>query len=530
MDLKNSNYKFSNEPLAQGQGWALYSSSNLVPRNAVDKHGLERTVGLDYYAYWTTLSPWDSLEIYRLQSIIYSIVTQRAMIFSGMEDRIVPNYKIEDEIVYKLDEHKLILEEIDPEQDPYEYAKHFFEINKYLHNYYLKTDMSNYDKCKRMFIKSIKRHINRSAQEVLDWLYQPKQGYQIQDFKKQWVIDNLVHGRNVIQRPNKNFDGFALLPGGTVYKVPDIFVGQHSYERYVQLTYGYFGWDTTQRPLYFTSEDLSCGYYIPNSAVTNGVKPLDAVINNVITAVNVDSLLMENSNNEKPPEYLIMVMDNGIEPESIATGSEQVDQIELERLEESVNVKKKDRAIKIVKQYGNSAELMNLSKENLISILNPYIDVIRKAISQAFHATPNEMGETDTGGMIAKSGAEQQRELYLNQSIKPLSQMWENQFTHEIIKGRFGIRPLTDIGIDPYWTLKLDTQLSENELLDNAVKMIGLPYTPNEIREYLGKDPINDDSANRLQTAQQETFQEEKSIANYKTKLGKRKLVNRNIL
>lgn len=502
-------FDLKGEPIVNGQGWALYSSTNLIPRTTTDKFGKQKQVDLDYYAYWSTLSPWDSLEIYRLQSVVYSIVTQRAMIFSGMQDRIVPNYSIEDELVYKLDENKQILEDIDPQKDPLAFSERWFEINKYLSNYYLKSDLSNYDKCKRMFVKSMKRQINRSAQEVLDWMYTPKTGTQIQDFKKQWVIDNLIHGRNAIQRPNRFFDGFALLPGGTVYKVPDIYIGQYSYERYVQLTYGVFGWDTTQHPLFFTSQDLSCGYYIPNSAVTNGCKPLDAVINSIITAINVDALLMENSNNEKPPEYLIMVVDNGLEQEPNPLGSERVDQIELERLEEAVNIKKKDRAIKIVKQYGSSAELMNLSKENLISVLNPYVDVIKKAIALAFHATPNEMGETDTGGMIAKSGAEQQRELYINQSIKPLALMWENQFTHEIIKGRFGINSIEGVGIDPYWTVKLDTQLSEGELMDNALKMVGLPYTPNEIREYLGKDPVNEDSANKLQSLQQAQPQQE---------------------
>ncbi|WP_254056038.1 hypothetical protein [Leptospira mayottensis] len=102
------------------------------------------------------------------------------------------------------------------------------------------------------------------------------QGFQ--DFLLQYVQDMLIHGRAAIQNPNDYFDGIWVLPGGSVYPIPSEIVGQTEF--YVQLMYGMSGYGN-KIPKFFYPTDLSMSYYLPNSAVVYGLKPLDAVLHQI---------------------------------------------------------------------------------------------------------------------------------------------------------------------------------------------------------------------------------------------------------
>ena len=64
----------------------------------------------------------------------------------------------------------------------------------------------------------------------------PREGMQYQDFAKQYYTDNRLHGRNAIKIPNETFDGYQLLTGGSVYPVPEKYIGQQRIAQYVHLS------------------------------------------------------------------------------------------------------------------------------------------------------------------------------------------------------------------------------------------------------------------------------------------------------
>lgn len=507
--------EIKSQKISEGRGWSLYTNHNLIPHGVVDKDGNSHTAKIQSGNLYRYLSPWDCEQIAMLDSDIFSIVSQRSQIFSGMQDSITPIKKIEDEIAFRLKRsYRLAMQYDRTSPVGYgSYVKYWHEINSYLKNYNLFPDLSNFDKCMRIYFDDIKFYKEQSSQEVLDWVYQPRAGSQIQDFKKKWVRDNLIHGRNAIQLPTDGFDGFEIVPAGTIYQVPEEFVGQYNLQWYVQLTYGMNGWSSVQRGKIFSSEEMSTAQYIPSTAIVDGLKPMDALMYQIIMTTNLNELLAENSNGSKAPEYLILITEN---EDDGGYAYPSIDSGEIERQETSVNEKRKDSQVRIHKTSGNSAQLFNLSRENIINVLSPYTEYVRKAKAMVFHATPNEMGDTNTGGMIAKAGAEAQQQLYYSQSINPLAIMWENQFTLEVLPKKF--YQVNDNGKKiPIWDLRLrqETTIQEKIELANALKGTQ-SVTVNELRELMGYDrtgnPIDDEIQPIPQPTSMDIMEQLKSI------------------
>lgn len=506
------------KPLVSGQGWGIYTPEQFTNRSARGKDGNLHNAKVKILPNWWTVDPWQRLEIYKLNYNVFSIVSQRAQIISGMNSKIVPSRSIEDEIAERLKEVKWRVDQLG-DVDSFDIwgivkkEKYLKEIKEYLLPYELKADLSNFDQSLRMWSKAIKRQLNASAGEIEDWLAVTRR-FKVDDgngqfveaatqefpeFISQHVQDMLVHGVSCIQNPTAYFDGLWVLPGGSVFPVPGPLVGD--VECYIQLMYGMGGYGF-QEPKFFLPQDVSLSFYLPNSALIYGLRPIDAIINQIMENFNFGSYMADHANNERPPEYVIFVVEDGSVgpvPNSSSGDFKRVDGAELERTEAVINEKQKDKAVRIVSQVGTDVKLLNLSKENTISQHIEREEQIKKIIGRAFAATPNEMGETDTGGMIAKSGAEAQQELYNRQAIKPLAKSIENQLTFEFIKNRFGVVSAYG-GREVMWNFKYMSVESDVERFGKAkaAKESG-SISINEIREsILGLEPTNNPEDDKI--------------------------------
>ncbi|TGK36231.1 phage portal protein [Leptospira andrefontaineae] len=506
------------DPITQGQGWAVYSPEAFVNRSARDKHGTLRNAKVKVLNNWFSLDPWQCLEIFKLNHNVFSLVTQRSQILAGLDRKVVPSRSIEDEIADDLKALKWRYDQID-DADINLYSKarkekYYLEIWRYLGSFELKQDLSNFTGCLRMWSKFQKKEMGISCAQIEDWMQVTKkfeivdegvyreanvQGFN--EYVLQWAQDMLIHGRAATQNPNDFFDGLWVLPGGSVFPVPGIKAGMPEF--YIQLMYGMSGYGM-QEPQFFLPTDLAMSFYMPNSAVVYGMKPLDAVVQQISENFNFATFMAEHANQEKPPQYVIFVVDSNMQ---LPTGEQmndftKVDPRDLERQEQILNEKQKDKAVRMLKQKGNDAKLFDLSKENTIADHAAREDKIEKIIGRVFGATPNELGVTDTGGMIAKAGAESQRELYNLQSIKPLATALEKLFTFEIFPNRFG--KMTDNGGRPIlWELRHMSTDSDSEKFAKAKEARdSLSVSANEIREtILGMDPTSNPADDELPTS-----------------------------
>jgi hypothetical protein len=526
--------ELDNTPIADGHGWAVYRPENFINRTGTDTKGKKISVPIDTQS-WYSIDPLTCLEIFKTSYLVQSAISRHAQIVSSLNFKVIPSYTIEDEIVYDIKRSKSILDligdiEITPNDFKYnlqgkirevkEQQKHRLNIKKYLGKYFIKNDLSNFDSCLRQYVKDIKRLVNESSSQIEDWIYKPSDKIQFQDFLLQYVIDLLLHGRVAIQLPTiftdernisildkdlEPFDGFALLPGGSVYQIAhkyigeDIMLGEDS-PAYIQLMYSLMGFGFLD-PKIFSAKELSTAQYLPNSSMQEGFKPLDAVLLSILEVNNFSSMMVDYANAEKPPEYLIFVIDDTSmfgQGSSIAD-KDKVDLEEIERLETSINKRRKEEQVRILKQVGKDVKLINVSKENIIPMLMQREERIEKIVNRIFNGTSNELSMQDTSAIINNSTGEVQNNIYYNSVIKPIVETIENQFTYEILQRRFGYASNFNDRI-ARWQLKFQDSESEVSQIQKAqIAMSTNLYSKNEVRTLiLGLDPTNNPEDDKL--------------------------------
>ena len=523
------------KPIANGQGWAIYRPENFINRSGKNTKGNILNVPIDTSS-WYTVDPLTCIEIFKTNYLIQSTISRHAQIVSSLNFKIVPSSSIEDEIVYNLKRSKNLYDligDVEITKNDFKYnlqnkmrllkekKRHYLDIAKYLTPYYLKSDLSNFDRCIRQYAKDIKSIVNTSSGEIEDWITKPNNTIQFQDFLIQYVIDLLLHGKTAIQLPtvqvNKNnelvpihesyeiFDGFQLLPGGSVFNIAHKYIGEdvilgEDYPSYIQLMYNTYGYGTME-PKIFNCNELSTAQYLPNSSLLDGFKPIDCILSAITEVNNFSSLMVNYANEDKPPEYLIMVVDDSsMFGTSSISDTDKVDDVEIERIQESINTKHKDESVRIMKQIGKDVKLLNIGKENILDLLFRREERIEKIINRVFNGTSNELSDQDTSSIINNGTGEVQNNIYYNSVIKPIIKTIENQFTHEIILNRFGYASTSGKG-KVMWNLVFQDSESETASYNKATlaKQTGL-LTTNEIRTLiLGLDPTGDPNDDKLQ-------------------------------
>lgn len=524
-----------NTPLAAGHGWAVYNPENFIQRSGKTTSGKSISIPVDSRSWFTT-DPITCLEIFKSNYMIQSAISRHAQIISSLNFSVVPSKTIEDEIVWKIKRAKSMINLIGDIDISVDFKQNFRQklkeikeyqlnktiIKKYLSRYYIKDDLSNFDACLRQYTKDIKRLVNESASQVEDWIYKPNDKMQFQDFLIQYVVDLLLHGRVAIHLPtvytdNQNitkldldlepFDGYALMPGGSVYGIAhkyigeDVMLGSDS-PAYVQLMYSIMGYGM-QEPKVFSSKEISTAQYLPNSAFLEGFKPIDSILLAITETNNFSSMMAEYANADKPPEYLIFVVDDTSmfgQGSSIAD-VDKVDLEEIERLESSVNKSRKDESVRIMKQVGKDVKLLNISKENIIPMLIQREERLEKIVNRIFNGTSNELSEQDSSAVINNSTGEVQNNIYYNSVVKPIIETLENQFNYEILNRRFGYASNVNES-EIYWNIVFQNNENDMEKYNKAklAKDLGL-YTNNEIRTLiLSEDPTNNPEDDKVQS------------------------------
>lgn len=505
------------KPIFQGDGFSIYNYGSMLPITGTTREGSKEQVKIDYGSVFYTLSPWEKEEVFRKCHSVFTAVTQQAQLFSAMSYTINPSHKIEDKIVedIKKAEHHLRWA-----NNTSEWIKYALEINKYLKPYSLRFDTDNFkilnfDEALLWFRKDIRRAVIESSQQVADWVYHPYDGTQYQDFAKEYLQAMKIHGANAILTPSQQFDGYRLYPAGSVFEVPQVYMADTNKRLYIQMPYAMNGWSSQQDSRILTSDFVSFGQYIPSTSTSQGMTPLDALVTLVTTELNTDLMIMEESNFEKPPQWVVFVVDDGFDVPNSIGAFEKVDMAEIERTEEALNAKKKDKAVKVLKSMGKQATPINIGKEAIIPTLQAQLEKIESIVYRAFGSTPNEQGQQD-GSALAKGNSEAQRTLYYSQAINPVAKALENQMTYEVIKNKFGCKTKYLPNQFPYWQFELQVHESDMEKYDKAQKAMTLPMTLNEIRTtILGLDPDSNEGSNRLAIdAQPQTMPDNNQIMN----------------
>lgn len=453
------------------RGLNIYYLTQLMSAAARTKDG--NLVSAKYeFPYWV-LSLDERVDVVRKCDIVFGVVTGRMNRIGALDWRVTCDKKEEDRIFKKLKDLYEIYTEFKGINDYYYIgarSKAFLEMRRYLLD--LLPDASNFQKSVMRWKHRIKLIKEDKASEIEDWLKKPNQSTKITDFVKMAVYDMHTHGNFTTYKEylDGKLENFYNIVGGTVHPVKDMVVG--GMEAYVQLI------DGMEAKLYFANEMAFCRY-LPTTAQSYGMIPLEALINKIAESMLFDRLAAERADGTKPPEKVVVF--GGQSP----FGDLNKKEFELptpieeqERIEAILNEERKN-AIRTLTGTGTPI-VLDISKADTFSAQADRQKDIREVVALVFNTSNLELNLTGSDDTSGRATSESQERLDQNKGIYPIIKILDDFFNQDIIPYRFGYGHTFEFIPSP------------NELYDirKAKEKLAGPWAMNEVREDLGMDAV----------------------------------------
>lgn len=467
------------------RGINVYTTTQIMQMKAKNIHGEFDSVGVENPYF--LLAPEDRIRITQLCTPVLGVVTSRMNRIAGTKFIITNDKKEEDKIFMSLKNMNSVYKEFQKSDDIsfiVARAKIYAELKTMLPD--LLPDASNFNGCVLRWRKGIQNIKIDRCDEIWEWLQEPNQSDKWEDFIKKYVYDLMTHGLTAVYKEHLNgkVENIYILPGGTVIPIRDKYVTSKT--GYVQLVSG-------EQPQLFYPDELSIAQYIPNSARSYGLVPMEALINKIAESMLFDKLSALGADHTRVPEKMIIINDSA--PFGAFDGDLKqevpISVAEQKRLEQKLNTPIQGG---IMTFSGNNATVVDLSRENLMSYYNTRQRDIREDVALVYNMSNMEVNLTSSDGTSGRATSESQEEIDQGKGVVPILKLIENRFNRDVIPFRYG---------NGY---RLNAQLtkSDEEELDLLTKKnnSGL-YSVNELRiNEMNEDPFDGDEFNKPRGAQ----------------------------
>lgn len=466
------------------RGLQVYTMSQLMSITGRTESGEMVTGNYDQSIFYLTIP--ERINIFRLCAPVFSVVSARMNIISGMEFEITADKKHEDKIAAQLKNYRDFIKEIGENPDPrYIVAKAKIQADIMRTLPDCLPDMSNFDKSLLRWKRRIQDANVDQADWIKEWILQPNINDRYDEFIKKIVFDLMIHGAMSIYKEvlNNKVENIYLLPGGTVIPLKNKFISGAN--AYVQTS------SAVTEPMIYFSDELAYANYIPTTARAYGMIPLEALINKVAETLLFDKLMANQADGTKPPEKMVIIANNSPFGDLNKEFELPVDPEEQSRIESKINEPMKNA---IMTFSGNDVHVVDLSRENTMSIQMQRQKDIREEVGMVFQATSMEMNLTGSDDVSGRSTAEAQRDIYNSRGILPITNIIEMVYNRDIIPFRFGNG----------FTMEYSKGKSEIEDLEALQRKVNLGlYSTNELRvDELNESPFEGEEFDKPQGAQ----------------------------
>lgn len=479
---QSNEFGYSPRKLEGKRGITVYTTSQLQQITGRDKQGRLLSWGLEQPYFYLTVD--QRIEIFRLSSPVFGVVTSRMQRISGLDFSIISEKKKEEEIVGQMKDLNTIYNEYKDSTDLGHLtlrAKIYQNLIPQLPD--LKPDLSNFNGALLRWKRRLKIKNSQSCDSIYNWLMEPNNGIPWESFVKKWVLDYMIHGSAAIYKGSednrlKNFD---VLPGGSVYPIKAPYFS--GVEGYVQILPGFAGYTPYAEPQIYFSDEMVYSQYIPTSSRNYGMIPLEALINKIAESLFFDQLMAEQADGTGIPEKMIIVTDNSPFGSLDANdkGDIPIDIDEQKRIQEKVNTPIKG---KIMTFSGNSAEVIDLSRENTMEFQNKRQKDIREEVALVFNMSNMEINLTGSGDTSGRNTSEAQAEIEQGKGIAPIAKSLATAINKGLIPYKFGSGFVFEFNKG-----KSDKEEKELDLLTLQTG----ENTKNDIREKYNKDSFGEE-------------------------------------
>jgi len=467
-------------PDTKRRGLNVYTMSEIINVTGSDKYGNIKTVGAQIPIF--ILTPMEREWLVRMNSSLFGIITSRMNKISSLDWSVKKKKDEEDLIVEKLKAYRQVWAENDNNTNIKELVirrRAVMTIQSEIPD--VKDDLSNFDGALLRWKRKIKINNQYSASQIEDWINTINSEDDFEEFQKKWVFDLMVHGAEAIYKQfiDSHLENAYLLPGGSVCPIRSRYVGSST--GYVQMLHGY-------EPKIYFSDEMIFDAYVPVSARSYGLIPIEALINKVSESLLFDRLAAERADGTKPPEKLVILGEQSKMFGDLNSVSFNIpkNQNEQKRIETIVNEERKN-AIRVISGVGQPV-VADISKADTFSQQSDRQSKLIRDIGFVFNASPFEMSLAGSEFVAGRETAGEQAKQEKERGIYPKVRIIDKTLTNKIIPFKFGSG----------WIFEHNTGLSEAEQIKlDAQKLSSGSYDVNKIREERGDDPYPEDIYNR---------------------------------
>lgn len=471
--------ELSNKPSPRGV--TVYNAFELLGASGFKKDGERITVRYQMPIFLLTIS--ERIDIVRMCSPVFGVVTGRMNRVSGMEWCVTKQSKEEDRLAYELRQLKSLFDEWTGETGPKALGIRIRCRSMIMRRLpEVRPDLSNFDSALRRWAKRIKSSSEDLCSEIEHWLRHPNQEDSFEEFTKKAVFDLMTHGAAAPYKEelNDRLENVYMLPGGTVYPVKGQYVGQ---------AMGYIQVVDNHDPQVMFADEMSFLRYSPRSDSSYGLVPLEALVNKVAESLMFDQRAAEMADGTRPPDKLLAFGDRSPMGNLGEEFELPLDKDEQKRIEQVVNEARKE-ALRVISGHGTPV-VVDVSRADTFGEQNERQRMVREEVGLVFGASNAEMNLQGSDSTSGRSTSEAQERADMYKGIYPIVQTLESFWTHDVIPFRFGE------GYD--FTYKPgQSEQARNEELKGKKEF----YTINEIRtKDLGEDPLKGEQYDQIQGA-----------------------------
>jgi hypothetical protein len=467
------------------RGANIYTLSDLLTVSGETKRGQIVSGQLQQNLF--TLSIEERVQIYRKCGPVFGVITGRANRIAGLEWRITRVAKHDDRVEAQVKMAADLFKEWKDDaslQGAVVRARCYAYVRKYIPE--VRADLSNIASALLRWKRRNKIRYEDKSTQIEDWLHRPNSEDNLSQFMRKSVVDLHTHGAAAWYKERDPGTGLLeniyVLPGGTVLPFRQMYVGGGV--AYAQILNG------IPPKIYFTDE-ISYLPYAPNSYLSYGAVPLEALVNKIAETLLFDEQAAMKADGTSAPEKMIVMN------ETLPFGDEEASKdltvplnlSEQSRIETLVNEPRRN-AIRLLTGYGGSSSpvVIDLSRADTFAAQSDRQDKILRDIAIVFQCSNIEVNLTGSEETSGRETSQTQAQTDQAKGWKPTAQDIEDRINTDLLPERWG----------PDYRLEIDKGISEREQVElERLKLQTGTYDVNALRMERGDDPYPDEVYDR---------------------------------
>lgn len=477
---------------ANRRGFNVYHMTDIIGVNAVDKWGERHQVG--YQRPMFTLTVQERIEMAKFSAMIFGVITGRMNRIGALEWNVYKESDQSQRLINALKDLASIYEEWEDVNDVRAVVMRgqiIRKIREYLPD--IRPDMQNFKQSVGRYQRRANNSGVQDARRVEDWLLEPNPDYSFEEFTKQWVFDLHTHGATAIYKDLQDgiVENMHILPGGSVLPIHSQYIS--GVAGYVQIT----PWGA--QPQLMFNDEISFSRWLPSSATSYGLVPLESLVNKVAEQLLFDEMAAQQADGTKPPEKVVVFGDTSPFGDLDKALEVPLEQTEQKKIETALNEARK-HAIRTLSGVGRPL-VLDLSKADLFGGQSERQRQLKEDVGLVFGASNMEMNLTGSASTSGRATSETEERQDLRQGVMPIIKIIQEKLNRDILPYRFGSG----------YKFKFASGMSDVEEIELMTKKAqsGI-YSVNEIRaEDLGLEPYPEDEYDRPSQQQPQMAQGE---------------------